>query len=122
MVSDIVTPMERRILKEIQRTGKKLSYADQDCRAVHLQSAALAFIRYNASVALGKDPHDITWRDTALALKEGHHDLVMLGGLHIERGSCLSQAYGARHDAALGCMQEIMVMPHSYHRGFFCVI
>ena len=112
-----LSPIDRRLVREIQKYGRKLCMARQKSQAVHVLSAALAYLRSLAASALSKDPYDISWKDVAFVMKEVHQDIVMLGNLHTDCGPPLCATYHAKHDQAFGGIPEIAVnhSTHSFH-------
>ena len=85
--------MERRTVQEVRSAGHKQYWAKQHSSASYLVSAAAAYIRSLAASALQSDPHSVTWKHIASAMKEEHLDIVLLGRLHLERASCLTGLY-----------------------------
>ena len=85
--------MERRTVQDIRAAGQKLFWASQYSHSAHVLSAAMAYMRSLAASALEKDPYDITWKQIGFVLKEVHQDIVLLGGLHLDRASCLGGSY-----------------------------
>ena len=90
--------MERRTVVELRTTGQKLAWASQESHSAHVLSAAVAYMRSLAASALEKDPYDITWKQIAFVMKEVHQDIVLLGGLHLDRGSCLGEVYVEKYN------------------------
>ena len=109
MAGDIISDADRRLVQEIEYITRRLTAACQDCQSNHMLSSALAYLRYTIAQAQKRDPGDLTWNDMALAFSKAHHDLVILGNIHVNRGSSMAQAYNIRGDAALCGMLELMV-------------
>ena len=101
--------LDRRLVREISKYGRKLCMARHKSQAVHVLSAALAYLRSLAASALSKDPYDISWKDIAFVMKEMHQDIVMLANLHTDCRPPLCATYHAKHDLAFGGIPEVAV-------------
>ena len=105
MVADVTTTqsfMERRMLQELQGTGHNMFSADQDSKAAHVLSSALAYIRSLAASALETDPYDLPWKQTALVFNKAHQDMILLSGLLLDKAVCTGGWSRSSHCAALG--------------------
>ena len=112
MVADMTTTlsfMERRMLQELQGTAHNLFTADQDSKAAHVISSALAYIRSLAASALETDPYDLTWKQVALVFHKAHQDMVMLGGLLLDKAVCTGGSYAIEQELALRSIGANMV-------------
>ena len=117
-----LSPLDRRLVREIKKYGQKLYMARQNSQAVHVLSAALAYLRSLAASALNKAPGDISWKDIAFVMKEVHQDIVMLGNLHTDCALPLCATYHAKHDLAFGGVLGSAVnhsTQSSHHRSLF---
>ena len=116
-----LSSLDRQLVREIQKYGRKLCMARQSSQAVHVLSAALAYLRSLAASALIKDPYVISWKEIAFVMKEVHQDIVMLGNLHAVCGPSLRATYHAKHDQAFSGVTEVEVnhpTQSSHHRYF----
>lgn len=112
MVADMTTTlsfMERRMLQELQGTGHNMFSADQDSKAAHVLSSALAYIRSLAASALETDPYDLTWKQTALVFNKAHQDMILLGGLLLDKAVCTGGSYAIEQELALRSIGAYMV-------------
>ncbi len=101
--------MERRTVQEVRTTGQKLFWASQDTHAAHVLSAAMAYMRSLAASALEKDPYDITCKEIASIIQEVHQDILLLGGLHLDRASCMGGPYLDKYDLSFRGMMASTV-------------
>ena len=90
--------MERRTVQEIRSASHKQFWAHQHSSATYLASAAGAYIRSLAALALKNDPQDITWKQIATAMMKEHEDIFLLCQLLTARASYLTGPYADKLD------------------------
>ena len=109
--------MERRTVQEVRTTGQKLFWAGQDTHAAHVLSAAMAYMRSLAASALENDPCDITCKQIAFVMKDVHQDILLLGGLHLDRASCMGGPYLDKYDLSFrGMMASTVSFAHLHSK------
>lgn len=98
-------------MQDMRTAGLKTFFAGQECKAGHMLSAGMAYIRSLAASASGSDPDNLTWKQVAVVMNQGHQDVAFLGQLDLDRASAMGNVELAKHDLAFSSMLASKVEP-----------
>lgn len=102
---------ESRIVREMRADALVSLVAGQESQAGHMLSAGMAYIRSLAASASGSDPDNLTWKQVAVVMNQGHQDVAFLGQLDLDRASAMGNVELAKHDLAFSSMLASKVEP-----------